>query len=76
MSSEKDKEIDLDSIHLVDYLKKDIPVEDLRDFSSPRRIGSIDFVKGIAIILIIGAHSANLPFWTLLVRLYSFSCQL
>jgi len=66
MSSEKDKEIDLDSIHLVDYLKKDIPVEDLRDFSSSRRIGSIDFVKGIAIILIIGAHSAKawlVPHW-------------
>jgi len=66
MSSEKDKEIDLDSIHLVDYLKEEIPVEDLRDFSSPRRIGSIDFVKGIAIILIIGAHSAKawlVPHW-------------
>ncbi len=66
MSSEKDKEIDLDSIHLVDYLKEEIPVEDLRDFSSSRRIGSIDFVKGIAIILIIGAHSAKawlVPHW-------------
>ena len=59
MSSEEDNEIDVDSIHLVDYLKEEIPVEDLRDFSSPRRIGSIDFVKGIAIILIIGAHSAK-----------------
>ena len=66
MSSKKDNEIDVDSIHLVDYLKKDIPVEDLRDFSSSRRIGSIDFVKGIAIILIIGAHSAKawlVPHW-------------
>ena len=66
MSSEEDNEIDVDSIHLVDYLKEEIPVEDLRDFSSPRRIGSIDFVKGIAIILIIGAHSAKawlVPHW-------------
>jgi len=66
MSSEKDNEIDIDSIPLVDYLKEDISVEDLRDFSSSRRIGSIDFVKGIAIILIIGAHSAKawlVPHW-------------
>ena len=66
MSSKKDNEIDVDSIHLVDYLKEEIPVEDLRDFSSSRRIGSIDFVKGIAIILIIGAHSAKawlVPHW-------------
>jgi uncharacterized membrane protein len=59
MSSKKNNEIDIDSIHLVDYLKEEIPIEDLRDFSSSRRIGSIDFVKGIAIILIIGAHSAK-----------------
>ncbi len=66
MSSKEDNEIDVDSIHLVDFLKKDIPVEDLRDFSSSRRIASIDFVKGIAIILIIGAHSAKawlVDFW-------------
>ena len=66
MPSKEDNEIDVDSIHLVDFLKKDIPVEDLRDFSSSRRIASIDFVKGIAIILIIGAHSAKawlVEFW-------------
>jgi len=66
MSSEEDNEIDLDSVHLVDYLKKDIPVEELRDFSSSRRIGSIDFVKGIAIVFIIGAHTAGawlVPSW-------------
>jgi uncharacterized membrane protein len=40
-------------------LKKEIPVEELRDFSSSKRIGSIDFVKGIAIIFIIGAHAAG-----------------
>ena len=59
-------EDDLDSIPLFDYLKKAIPVEELRDFSSSRRIGSIDFVKGIAIVFIIGAHTAAawlVPSW-------------
>jgi hypothetical protein len=53
MSSEKEKEIDLDSIPLFDYLKQAIPVEELRDYSSVRRIESIDFVKGFAIVFII-----------------------
>ena len=59
-------EDDLDSIPLFDYLKKAIPVEELRDFSSSRRIGSIDFVKGVAIVFIIGAHTAAawlVPSW-------------
>jgi len=59
MSSEKEKEIDLDSIPLLDYLKQAIPVEELRDFSSVRRIGSIDFVKGVAIIFIMIAHTGG-----------------
>jgi len=59
MSPENDKENDMDSIHLVDYLKKEIPVEDIRDFASPRRILSIDFVKGFAIIMIMIAHTAG-----------------
>ncbi len=59
MSSEKEKEIDLDSIPLLDYLKQAIPVEELRDFSSVRRIGSIDFVKGVAIVFIIMAHAGG-----------------
>jgi len=59
MSIEEDNEVDSDSIPLFDYLKKEIPVEELRDFSSSKRIGSIDFVKGIAIIFIIGAHAAG-----------------
>ncbi|MBY8986871.1 MAG: DUF1624 domain-containing protein [Candidatus Lokiarchaeota archaeon] len=49
----------LDSIQIFESLKKNTPTEEPRDFSSPRRIGSIDFVKGIAIILIIGAHAAG-----------------
>jgi len=59
MSSEKEKEIDMDSIPLLDYLKQAIPVEELRDFSSVRRIGSIDFVKGVAIVFIIIAHTGG-----------------
>ena len=57
MSSEKEN--DLDSIPLLDYLKQAIPVEELRDFSSVRRIGSIDFVKGLAIVFIMIAHTAG-----------------
>jgi uncharacterized membrane protein len=44
---------------LFNYLQEIIPLEDIRDFASPKRIGSIDFVKGFAIIFIILAHSAN-----------------
>ena len=66
MSSEENNEVDLDSIPLFDYLKQAIPVEELRDFSSSRRIGSIDFVKGIAIVFIMAAHTAGawlVPSW-------------
>ncbi len=69
MSSEEENEIDLDSIPLFDYLKKAIPVEELRDFSSSRRISSIDFVKGVAIVLIMLAHTAGawlVPYWKFL----------
>ena len=59
MPTEEVFEDDLESIPLFDYLKKAIPVEELRDFSSSRRIGSIDFVKGVAIVFIIGAHTAG-----------------
>ncbi len=66
MPSEEDSEADLDSIPLYDYLKKEIPIEDLRDFSSSRRIESIDFVKGVAIFFVIGGHTAGawlVPHW-------------
>jgi uncharacterized membrane protein len=59
MPSEENNDVDLDSIPLFDYLKKTIPVEELRDFSSSRRIGSIDFVKGLAIVFIMLAHTAG-----------------
>jgi uncharacterized membrane protein len=69
MSLEENNESDLDSIPLFDYLKKAIPVEELRDFSSSRRIGSIDFVKGVAIVMIMIAHTAGawlVPSWIFL----------
>jgi len=85
MPSEEDNEVDLDSTPLFDYLKKEIPVDELRDFSSSRRIESIDFVKGIAIVFVIGAQQLEhgsfltgsfftvlvLPFLIYLVRPYS-----
>ena len=49
----------MDSVPLFDYLKQEVPVEDIRDFSSPKRIYSIDFVKGFAIVFIILAHTAS-----------------
>jgi uncharacterized membrane protein len=44
---------------LFNYLKQEIPLEDLKDYASPRRIQSIDFVKGFAIIFIMLAHTAS-----------------
>ena len=46
----------LESPPLLNYLRQEIPLEDLRDYASPKRIRSIDFVKGLAIILIMMAH--------------------
>ena len=46
----------LESPPLFNYLRQEIPLEDLRDYASPKRIKSIDFVKGLAIILIMMAH--------------------
>ncbi|TFF90187.1 MAG: hypothetical protein EU548_04270 [Promethearchaeota archaeon] len=44
---------------LFNYLREEIPLEDLRDYASPQRIESIDAVKGFAIIFIILAHAAG-----------------
>lgn len=43
---------------LFNYLREEIPIEDMRDYASPKRIKSIDFVKGFAIVLIMMAHTA------------------
>ena len=59
MKSNAKKENDFDSPTLINYLKQDIPIEEIRDYSSSGRIASIDFVKGFAIIFIILAHYAS-----------------
>jgi len=58
MSIESEYGTATESPPLFNYLQELIPLEDIRDFASPKRIGSIDFVKGFAIVFIILAHSA------------------
>ncbi len=59
MTSQIDTEIDTESPPLFNYLRQEIPLEDIKDYASPRRIHSIDFVKGFAIVFIILAHTAS-----------------
>ena len=60
MSSQKNTQIeDTDSPSLAELLAEPIPIEEIRDYSSPQRIKSIDAVKGFAIIFIIIAHTAG-----------------
>ena len=61
MSSENITEKHTESEDLLSYLKEDIPIEEMRDYASPQRIESIDFVKGFAMIFIIICHSTL--FW-------------
>jgi uncharacterized membrane protein len=58
MSIENEFGTATESPPLFNYLQELIPLEDIRDFASPKRIGSIDFVKGFAIVFIMLAHSA------------------
>jgi len=58
MESNAKKEKDFDSPTLINFLRQDISIEEIRDYSSSGRIESIDFVKGFAIIFIILAHYA------------------
>jgi len=48
MSSQTETDIVTESPPLFNYLKQEIPLEDLKDYASPRRIQSLDFVKGFA----------------------------
>ncbi len=59
MSEEEEKKPKSD---LISYLKQEIPIEDIRDYASPQRIKSIDFVKGFAIVFIILAHTSMVWF--------------
>ena len=43
---------------LIGQLKEELNSKDITQTSSPRRIASIDFVKGIAIIIIILCHTS------------------
>ena len=45
MESNQKKEENFDSPTLINFLRQDIPVEEIRDYSSSGRIESIDFVK-------------------------------
>lgn len=62
MSSQEEREINLESPPLIEYLKQEIPLEEIRDYSSPKRINSIDAVKGLAILFIIACHAASVWF--------------
>ena len=44
---------------IFNYLRQTIDIGDMRDYASSKRIKSIDFVKGLAIILIMMAHIAE-----------------
>ncbi|MHA1933012.1 MAG: heparan-alpha-glucosaminide N-acetyltransferase domain-containing protein [Promethearchaeota archaeon] len=59
MTSQIDPQTDTESPPLFNYLKQEIPLEDIKDYASPRRIQSIDLVKGFAIVFIILAHTAS-----------------
>ncbi len=59
MSSPPISEIETESPPLFNYLMQEIPLEDIRDYASPRRIQSIDFLKGFAIVFVILAHTAQ-----------------
>ena len=60
MSSQNNTQIkDTESPPLAELLAEPIPIEEIRDYSSPQRIKSIDAVKGFAIIFIIIAHTGG-----------------
>jgi len=59
MSSQTETDIVTESTPLFNYLKQEIPPEDLKDYTSPRRIQSIDLVRGFAIIFIMLVHTAS-----------------
>ena len=56
MSNSDNVKQDTEGMHLSEHLKEEIPADELTDYSSTRRIASIDFVKGLAMIFIIMAH--------------------
>jgi hypothetical protein len=59
MTSQIEAEIETESPPLFNYLRQEIPLEDIRDYASPKRIYSIDFLKGFAIVFVMLAHTAS-----------------
>jgi uncharacterized membrane protein len=57
--SVEEKQAQTESPPLFNYLREEIPLEDMRDYSSPERIVSLDFVKGFAIVFIMLAHCSS-----------------
>ena len=58
MSKPSSKVQNVETRPLSKSLEEKIPIGDLRDISTPKRIVSIDFVKGLAMVFIIFAHAA------------------
>jgi uncharacterized membrane protein len=54
--NQSSKKAETESPDIFNYLRQEIPVEDLKEVSSPQRLDSIDVVKGFAIIFILLAH--------------------
>ncbi len=59
MSSQNENETIIETPPLIEYLKEEIPLKEIRDVSSPKRINSIDLVKGLAILLIMICHCGS-----------------
>ncbi len=58
MSNPSNKAQEVETQPISKYIEEEIPVEALEDSDSPKRIASIDFVKGLAMVFIILAHAA------------------
>jgi len=54
-----DKKADTESPDLFNYLREHIPIDEIRNVDSPKRLDSIDFIKGFSLIFIIFAHVAE-----------------
>jgi uncharacterized membrane protein len=52
----KERRKSTESPDLINYLREEISPDDIKNIESPKRLDSIDFVKGFAIIFIILAH--------------------
>ena len=79
MPSQNNIKKDIESPDLISYLKEEIPIEDIRDYASPKRIRSIDLIKGFAIIMIIIAHTAAAwldPDWIYIYGMVSASLDI